>query len=225
MEPITNPSTWTVLTRVSVRFGPGVYSYLEPSLADKHAVSTMSSPYRVMLACEVNLPPPRVQPSESSEIVESVSHHSYTLSCPDQIQTLSIHRMRTVRWSSCQERRRSFPSISYSTPNPRPPHPRDLMVACPCTLRVPTFVYPTTARLFINSTLSVIFFRNRYVVLDTTCQLQPSCHSVNYTKKVVIPMYTRQHPDWTTNRHEGCFPGYRENYGLRALSRHAFEQK
>ncbi|KAF9790509.1 hypothetical protein BJ322DRAFT_1169402 [Thelephora terrestris] len=41
------------------RFGPGIYSYLNPSLADKWAVSTTSSPYKVMLACEVNLLPPR----------------------------------------------------------------------------------------------------------------------------------------------------------------------
>ena len=35
-----------------------------------------------MLACEVNLPSPRVQPSKSSEIVKSVSHRTHTLSCP-----------------------------------------------------------------------------------------------------------------------------------------------
>jgi len=55
----------------SGRFGLGVYSYLEPSLADKHAVSTTSSPYRAMLACEVNLPPPRAQLPKNSEIVKS----------------------------------------------------------------------------------------------------------------------------------------------------------
>ncbi|KAF9643752.1 hypothetical protein BDM02DRAFT_3122987 [Thelephora ganbajun] len=55
----------------SGRFGSGVYSYLEPSLADRHAVSTISSSYRVMLACEVNLLPHRVQPPISSEVVQS----------------------------------------------------------------------------------------------------------------------------------------------------------
>jgi len=44
--------------------------------------------------------------------------------------------MRTVRWSLCQEQRRLFPSTSYSTPNLQPPHPRDLIVACLCTVRV-----------------------------------------------------------------------------------------
>ena len=58
----------------SGRRGSGVYSYLEPSLADRHAVSTMSSPYRVMLACEVDLPPPQVQPPKFSGIVQSVSY-------------------------------------------------------------------------------------------------------------------------------------------------------
>jgi len=53
------------------RLGPGVYSYLDPSLADKYAVSTTSSPYRVMLACEVNLLPSRVQPPKFSGIVQS----------------------------------------------------------------------------------------------------------------------------------------------------------
>jgi len=53
------------------QFGSGVYSYLEPSLADRHAVTTTSSPYRVMLACEVSLPPSRVQPPKSSGIVQS----------------------------------------------------------------------------------------------------------------------------------------------------------
>jgi len=51
--------------------GSGIYSYLEPSLADRHAVSTTSSPYRVMLACEVNLLPSRVKSPKFSGIVQS----------------------------------------------------------------------------------------------------------------------------------------------------------
>ncbi|KAI0784003.1 hypothetical protein BC629DRAFT_538935 [Irpex lacteus] len=35
------------------RFGDGVYSYTNPALADKHATSSTSSPYRVMIACDV----------------------------------------------------------------------------------------------------------------------------------------------------------------------------
>lgn len=56
------------------RFGEGVYSYLEPSLADRWAVSTTSSPYRAMLACDVNLLPPQMKPSRSSGVLQSVSH-------------------------------------------------------------------------------------------------------------------------------------------------------
>ncbi|KAG6330965.1 hypothetical protein ID866_8126 [Astraeus odoratus] len=33
--------------------GDGLYSYTNPSLADRHATSCMSSPYRVMIACDV----------------------------------------------------------------------------------------------------------------------------------------------------------------------------
>lgn len=35
------------------RYGEGVYSYLNPASADVHATSSLSSPYRVMLACDV----------------------------------------------------------------------------------------------------------------------------------------------------------------------------
>jgi len=55
----------------SGRFGSGVYSYLDPSLADKWAVSTTSSPYKVMLACEVNLLPPRQKPPMFSGLCSS----------------------------------------------------------------------------------------------------------------------------------------------------------
>jgi len=35
------------------RFGPGIYSFRNPALADEFATSSTSSPYRVMIACEV----------------------------------------------------------------------------------------------------------------------------------------------------------------------------
>ncbi|KAI0080963.1 hypothetical protein K474DRAFT_48002 [Panus rudis PR-1116 ss-1] len=38
----------------SVRYGDGIYSYLNPALADAHATSSATSPYRVMLACDVS---------------------------------------------------------------------------------------------------------------------------------------------------------------------------
>ncbi|KAI0090990.1 hypothetical protein BDY19DRAFT_991587 [Irpex rosettiformis] len=37
------------------RFGDGVYSYINPALADKFATSSTSSPYRVMIACDVSV--------------------------------------------------------------------------------------------------------------------------------------------------------------------------
>jgi hypothetical protein len=39
------------------RFGEGIYSYQNPALADKFATSCTSSPYRVMIACDVILGP------------------------------------------------------------------------------------------------------------------------------------------------------------------------
>lgn len=39
------------------RYGEGIYSYLDPSIADRHATSCTSSPYRVMIACDVFVTP------------------------------------------------------------------------------------------------------------------------------------------------------------------------
>jgi len=35
------------------RYGKGIYSYLNPARADRHSTSCMSSPYRVMISCDV----------------------------------------------------------------------------------------------------------------------------------------------------------------------------
>lgn len=40
-------------TNSQQRHGSGVYSYLDPALADGFATSCTSSPYRVMIACDV----------------------------------------------------------------------------------------------------------------------------------------------------------------------------
>ncbi|KAJ7614080.1 hypothetical protein FB45DRAFT_993050 [Roridomyces roridus] len=37
------------------RFGDGIYSYRNPSLADVHATSATSTPYRVMIACDATV--------------------------------------------------------------------------------------------------------------------------------------------------------------------------
>lgn len=78
----------TALIQPADRFGSGVYSYLDPSLADRHAVSTTSSPYRVMLLCEVNLLPLRMKPPQFSAIVQSVSRRTYKPAVPSLIQPL-----------------------------------------------------------------------------------------------------------------------------------------
>jgi hypothetical protein len=51
--------------------GNGVYSYLDPALADRWALSTTSSPYRVMIGCEVNVLPPRQKPPMFSGLCQS----------------------------------------------------------------------------------------------------------------------------------------------------------
>ena len=123
---------------MSARFGTGVYSYTEPSLADRWAVSTTSSPYRVMLACEVSLPPSQVKPAKSSGILPSVSHCTRSSAFGSHTD-LPIYSARKDRWSSCQGLKQSHPSISYCTqrPNPRPPNPRELMGTYLLTKRVP----------------------------------------------------------------------------------------
>ena len=42
-------------------------------------MSTTSSPYRVMLVCEVSLPPPQVRPPRFSGIVQSVSRYTRSI--------------------------------------------------------------------------------------------------------------------------------------------------
>ena len=98
-----------VLTLVPARFGPGIYSYLKPSLADRWAVC--SPPHRVMLACEVKLLPTQVKPSESSGILRSVSYY-HVPSCPGLIRTLPTYSTKKDRWCMCQGLRRSHQSIS-----------------------------------------------------------------------------------------------------------------
>ncbi|KAJ6620077.1 hypothetical protein B0H10DRAFT_2163668 [Mycena sp. CBHHK59/15] len=51
------------------RFGEGIYSYRNPSLADVHATSATSSPYRVMVACDVAVESDFEVPDEESVFV------------------------------------------------------------------------------------------------------------------------------------------------------------
>lgn len=53
------------------RFGDGIYSYRNPALADNFATSCTSSPYRVMIACDLVVEPGTPGSTESTE-TESV---------------------------------------------------------------------------------------------------------------------------------------------------------
>ncbi|KAJ7755526.1 hypothetical protein B0H16DRAFT_1828819 [Mycena metata] len=53
------------------RFGEGVYSYRNPSLADVHSTSATSTPYRVMIACDVAVESDFEVPDEESVFVPS----------------------------------------------------------------------------------------------------------------------------------------------------------
>ncbi|KAJ7300732.1 hypothetical protein DFH08DRAFT_128937 [Mycena albidolilacea] len=53
----------------SGRFGEGIYSYRNPSLADVHATSATSTPYRVMIACDVAVESDFEVPDEESLFV------------------------------------------------------------------------------------------------------------------------------------------------------------
>ena len=60
-------------TSNSGRYGKGIYSYFDPSMADMFATSSITSPYRVMLECEVNVPAANSNASKSPMVVRSVS--------------------------------------------------------------------------------------------------------------------------------------------------------
>ena len=55
------------------RYGNGIYSYFDPSMADRFATSSLSSPYRAILLCEVNIPTPGSKALESPLVAKSVS--------------------------------------------------------------------------------------------------------------------------------------------------------
>lgn len=49
------------------RFGDGIYSYRNPALADRFATSCTSSPFRVMIACDVSVEPEQCSMDEVGE--------------------------------------------------------------------------------------------------------------------------------------------------------------
>ena len=48
---------YLTLSESQIRYGNGIYSYESPALADMFATSCTSSPYRVMVACDVIVDP------------------------------------------------------------------------------------------------------------------------------------------------------------------------
>jgi len=58
-------------TSNSGRFGNGIYTYFDPSRADRFATSSLSSPYRAILLCEVNIPMKGSNASKSPLVAKS----------------------------------------------------------------------------------------------------------------------------------------------------------
>lgn len=67
------------------RFGNGIYTYFDPSRADRFATSSLSTPYRAILLCEVNLPTKSSNASKSPLVAKSVS----TSVCENDSQQLT----------------------------------------------------------------------------------------------------------------------------------------
>jgi hypothetical protein len=76
----------------SGRYGKGIYSYLDPSMADRFATSSLSSPFRAVLACEVNIPAVNSNASKSPIVAKSVSK-STTSSTTDQSSPILSHSL------------------------------------------------------------------------------------------------------------------------------------
>ncbi|KAJ2917360.1 hypothetical protein MD484_g3079, partial [Candolleomyces efflorescens] len=49
------------------RFGDGIYSYRNPRMADRFATSCTSSPYRVMIACDICVEPGQCDENETGD--------------------------------------------------------------------------------------------------------------------------------------------------------------
>lgn len=64
------------------RFGKGIYVYRDPSLADRHATSCSSSPYRVMIACDTLV--------DQDQLDEADDRESIFIDCVDAIHPAYI---------------------------------------------------------------------------------------------------------------------------------------
>ncbi|KAF8896053.1 hypothetical protein BD779DRAFT_1608447 [Infundibulicybe gibba] len=67
------------------RFGDGIYSYRNPSLADQFATSCTSSPYRVMIACDVI-----VDPGQTGGVDELSDEESIFVQTADAIKPVYV---------------------------------------------------------------------------------------------------------------------------------------
>jgi len=56
----------------SGRYGKGIYSYFDPSMADRFATSSVTSPYKAILGCEVNVPATDSNASKSPLVAGSI---------------------------------------------------------------------------------------------------------------------------------------------------------
>ncbi|PPQ92586.1 hypothetical protein CVT25_007278 [Psilocybe cyanescens] len=57
----------TIIVEVAIRLGEGIYSYRNPALADRFATSCTSSPYRVVIACDIAVEPTDVDVDETTD--------------------------------------------------------------------------------------------------------------------------------------------------------------
>jgi hypothetical protein len=53
------------------RFGPGIYTYINPKLADKYATTVTTSPYRVVVACDILLDAQQEISTDESVFIET----------------------------------------------------------------------------------------------------------------------------------------------------------
>lgn len=139
---------------------------------------------------------------------------------PSLTLTLSICSTRMDRWSSCQELRRSFPSISSSTLSSQLLHPRDLRVACACSIKTPpsrVFSYDSSVRLY---TPHLPYYRYLWIVRSYQtffCSQQSSISLCDVHKSGCDTKVHKQ--DRAANRQT------QRGYGRKAFSRQALEQK
>ena len=95
----------------SGRYGKGIYSYFDPSMADRFATSSVSSPYRAVLACEVNIPAVNSNASRSPIVAKSVSASTTSSTIDRSSPTRSHSLVRRRRPGVCFFSRGNHPEV------------------------------------------------------------------------------------------------------------------